>query len=335
MGGESFGEVASNYAVSVLRDFKAENGGINDKNIDTYIEKVNNLICDEMTKRGQSIGTTVAIANIKNDTASFYNVGDSKCFHYRNGAVKQMTKDHSVVANLVEIGVLTPEQAKADNRRHQLSQALGVFPDDFTISPFISEPVRLQPDDAIIICSDGLTDALDEGMIADIISNNKNPYNVSNELVFSAMHNGSKDNVTAVVIFYKRNYDLNDNSKLNAEYDNDATVLLAEDNKPELYENNRVPDDPDATISLDDKISNTSIPDFAAKNVNYPVGSVPPASFGNTAPPFVNNGYPMVQNRENKKKSGAVTALLIAGCIIAACAGFAAGIIVLNLFFYR
>ena len=335
MGGESFGEVASNYAVSVLRDFKAENGGINDKNIDTYIEKVNNLICDEMTKRGQSIGTTVAIANIKNDTASFYNVGDSKCFHYRNGAVKQMTKDHSVVANLVEIGVLTPEQAKADNRRHQLSQALGVFPDDFTISPFISEPVRLQPDDAIIICSDGLTDALDEGMIADIISNNKNPYNVSNELVFSAMHNGSKDNVTAVVIFYKRNYDLNDNSKLNAEYDNDATVLLAEDNKPELYENNRVPDDPDATISLDDKISNKSIPDFAAKNVNYPVGSVPPASFGNTAPPFVNNGYPMVQNRENKKKSGAVTALLIAGCIIAACTGFAAGIIVLNLFFYR
>ena len=140
MGGESFGEVASNYAVSVLRDFKAENGGINDKNIDTYIEKVNNLICDEMTKRGQSIGTTVAIANIKNDTASFYNVGDSKCFHYRNGAVKQMTKDHSVVANLVEIGVLTPEQAKADNRRHQLSQALGVFPDDFTISSDIFTP---------------------------------------------------------------------------------------------------------------------------------------------------------------------------------------------------
>ena len=88
MGGESFGDVASDYAVRTLCDFKTEDGGINDENIYDYVDKANNLICDEMRKRGQSIGTTIAIADIKDDTASFYNAGDSKCFLFRSGKVK-------------------------------------------------------------------------------------------------------------------------------------------------------------------------------------------------------------------------------------------------------
>lgn len=329
MGGESFGDVASDYAVRTLCDFKTEDGGINDENIYDYVDKANNLICDEMRKRGQSIGTTIAIADIKDDTASFYNVGDSKCFLFRSGKVKQMTKDHSVVANLVEMGVITPEQAKTDKRRHQLSQALGVFPEEFIISPFISEPVSLQSNDAVIICSDGLTDALDESMIADIIIRNENPFKVSDELVFSAMQNGSKDNVTVVVIFYKRNDSRQEKVK-DVYYENDDTVLLKEDNNPKLYYNNSIHEELDATINLDEKLRNADSPNFTAGNFYNNNTKNESAS-----PHFTENGYNMPQSYGNRKKSGAEAALITAGCIIAVCAGIATGIIFLNLFFYR
>ena len=295
MGGESFGDVASDYAVRTLCDFKTEDGGINDENIYDYVDKANNLICDEMRKRGQSIGTTIAIADIKDDTASFYNVGDSKCFLFRSGKVKQMTKDHSVVANLVEMGGITPEQAKTDKLRHQLSQALGVFPEEFIISPFISEPVSLQSNDAVIICSDGLTDALDESMIADIIIRNENPFKVSDELVFSAMQNGSKDNVTVVVIFYKRNDSRQEKVK-DVYYENDDTVLLKEDNNPKLYYNNSIHEELDATINLDEKLRNADSPNFTAGNFYNNNTKNESAS-----PHFTENGYNMPQSYGNRK----------------------------------
>ena len=111
-------------------------------------------------------------------------------------------------------------------------------------------------------------------------------------------------------------------------YENDDTVLLKEDNNPKLYYNNSIHEELDATINLDEKLRNADSPNFTAGNFYNNNTKNESAS-----PHFTENGYNMPQSYGNRKKSGAEAALITAGCIIAVCAGIAAGIIFLNLFF--
>lgn len=201
MGGQSLGEYASLVAVEAVRE-DIENGTKLDNitAVERCIDKANTRICKRMVETKERIGTTIAIVTVYSGNVNIYNVGDSRCFLYRDGALIQLSKDHTVVANLVEMNILTEEQAKTDKRRHQLSQHLGMFPEDITISVYQGQSFELAPDDVIIICSDGITDVLENDDIVKIIKSNDRVQRLSDELVFRAMEYGSKDNVTAMVI---------------------------------------------------------------------------------------------------------------------------------------
>lgn len=200
MGGESYGEFASRVAVETLNEF------VDNKKLDTinviqrYIDSANTKICDRILDTQERIGTTITLVSVYNDVASLYNVGDTRCFLYRNGEIKQISKDHTVVANLIQMNMLTEEEAKTDKRRHQLSQHLGIFPEDIAISVFEGEKITLAQEDMIIICSDGVTDVLDSYDIKEIIERNTRVQRISDDLVYSAINKGSRDNVTALVI---------------------------------------------------------------------------------------------------------------------------------------
>ncbi len=200
MGGESYGEFASKVAVETLNEF-VDNEKLDNINVvQRYIDSANTKICNKILDTQERIGTTITLVSVYNDVASLYNVGDSRCFLYRNGEIKQISKDHTVVANLIEMNMLTEEEAKTDKRRHQLLQHLGIFPEDIAISVFEGEKIKLSKGDIIIICSDGVTDVLDNCDIKEIIKRNTRVQRISDDLVYSAINKGSKDNVTALVI---------------------------------------------------------------------------------------------------------------------------------------
>lgn len=199
MGGESYGEFASRVSVETLNEFvdeKLDNINV----IQRYIDSANTKICEKILDTQERIGTTITLVSVYNDVVSLYNVGDTRCFLYRNGEIKQISKDHTVVANLIQMNMLTEEEAKTDKRRHQLSQHLGIFPEDIAISVFEGEKITLAQGDMIIICSDGVTDVLDNGDIKEIIDRNTRVQRISDDLVYSAIDKGSRDNVTALVI---------------------------------------------------------------------------------------------------------------------------------------
>lgn len=239
MGGESLGEFASLCVVDLLRQ-KINSGDINNsEDINNFVLKANEKICIKMQECRKKIGTTVALAHFKDNYVSFYNLGDSKCLLYRDGKVEQFSKDHTVVANLVRMNILTEEQAKTDKRRHQLSQHIGIFPEEFTISLYESQKIETKPNDIIILCSDGLTDALDFESIANLIENTEYIDEISEKLVNEAIRKGSKDNVTVLVAYngfrgienanFKGNKSFVDISEVDPQYL--ATLKSSEDTK--------------------------------------------------------------------------------------------------------
>jgi len=200
MGGESYGEFASMVTMVTLGECckaKKLNGS---EGVKSFVDMANSQICQKMLETNSKIGTTVALAIVKRNKVRVYNVGDSRCMLYRKGQLIQLSKDHTVVAHLVECNLLTPEQAKTDKRRHQLSQHVGIFPEDMEISIYESPEFSLQNDDIILICTDGVTDSLDENTIIKLIKKNPRMQQLTNDLVYRAIENGSKDNATAIAI---------------------------------------------------------------------------------------------------------------------------------------
>lgn len=200
MGGESYGEYASRTAVEAIRANLSNFTGINDNDVRNCIELANNEICKKISETKEHIGTTIAIAVIQDNAASVYNIGDTKCFLYRQGSVMQLSKDHTLVAQMVDANIITKEEARTDKRRHQLSQHLGIFPEDMALSPYCCQNFVLEKDDIILMCSDGVTDGLSETEIAAIIYQAPSFPSIAEQLVSAAIQNGSRDNATALLI---------------------------------------------------------------------------------------------------------------------------------------
>lgn len=197
MGGESDGEYASLRAVESLNMLRGKKPTYEE--ICSCVEAANKEICDKITATGKKSGTTIVLAVFEGKELNIYNIGDSKCLLYSRGTLVQLSRDHTVTAQMVEAGLMTKEQARKDRRSHQLFQHLGIFPDDMTLSLYQREKIDFQKDDVLILCSDGMTDGLED---ADIIRYIETAAfeNLSKELVKAAMENGSKDNVSVLAI---------------------------------------------------------------------------------------------------------------------------------------
>ncbi len=203
MGGEEAGEVASLLAAKECMPCIAEEMK---EAICRQIHSANEAVCREMKQRGGGrMGTTIAALYIDADMAVCCNVGDSRCYFMRSGRLRQLSVDDSEARAMVEMGVLSPEKARASKSWHKLTQHLGVHPDEFVIEPHISEPIPLKDGDLFLLCSDGLSDMVMDDEIARIAGAGKTAMQTADALVEAALEQGGRDNVTAMVLQIKEN----------------------------------------------------------------------------------------------------------------------------------
>ena len=203
MGGESYGELASFIGVSCVADDFAEllTGGANERKAvaNRLIQTANAIICAEIRKKRARIGSTIVLTLIKDGLADIFNIGDSRAYLYRKNALTQLTKDHTVLQQKIDMGIISAHDTPVGNAKHQLTQHLGIFESEMIISADHIE-AALEDGDIILLCSDGLTDMVSNDEIASVCGQSQDADCISSALVEKALENGGKDNVTVVVM---------------------------------------------------------------------------------------------------------------------------------------
>lgn len=202
MGGEENGEVASRIAAEAMDSMA---NGLFSQMTDAYIEEAGKRIRAFAGKA--NTGTTYAALSIEDNVYHFSNLGDSRGYLFQDGKLIRMSKDHNMVEELFQMGVLTVEQAKNHPDRHTLYQYLGMKEDeDGTImEAYVAEPIEAKEGDICLLCSDGLTEMVSEERIGEIIASEKAICEMAEKLKEEALSNGGKDNVTILVVILCEN----------------------------------------------------------------------------------------------------------------------------------
>lgn len=197
MGGENYGEIASWIAVKSLDAFRNADGK---QDITAYLMERNAEICDFIKAHNdQRSGSTFAGLIISGDDAEIVNIGDSRVYLFRGGQLLQISRDHTVVRQMVEMGVLSPEAARRHAGRHKLTQHLGIFPEEMVIEPYLTHG-SVMPGDLFLLCSDGLYEMLDDSELLRIVSGRENLKDMAKRLFDVAMEVGGKDNITVLLV---------------------------------------------------------------------------------------------------------------------------------------
>ena len=197
MGGHNAGDFASRYAVQCFLDYiQTSKKDALIRMVDEGIKYANQKIIEKAQEDPalKGMGTTMVVAYIEDDQLFVANIGDSRLY-LLDKTINQVTEDHSFVATLVRAGELTPEQARKHPDKNIITRAIGAVADakvDFF-------EVDLEKGDRIVMCSDGLSNMVDEDVIYDIV---KNTYigDVVDELIEEAKMNGGSDNIAVIVI---------------------------------------------------------------------------------------------------------------------------------------
>jgi protein phosphatase len=141
------------------------------------------------------MGTTITVALVEDGVVTIGHVGDSRAYLIRDHKVEQLTEDHSLVAELVRSGRLSPEEAEIHPQRSVITRALGTDP-DVDVDSF---PVEARAGDVFLICSDGLTSMIDDETILGIVEPRRDDLNAAaKELIGAANRSGGEDNITVV-----------------------------------------------------------------------------------------------------------------------------------------
>jgi protein phosphatase len=197
MGGAQAGEVASGLAAAALRESHAEAGG--EARVAELVREANRRVHQRATSdaAASGMGTTMTVALVDADgTVSFGHVGDSRAYLLRGGKLEQLTDDHSLVAELVRRGELSPAQAEIHPQRSVITRALGTDP-EVAVDTFSLEP---EPDDIVLLCSDGLSSFVDSATIEQVITRFRSDLRgAAHGLIHAANRAGGEDNITAVL----------------------------------------------------------------------------------------------------------------------------------------
>ena len=211
MGGHRGGEIASSIVISNIgKEFK-ELGKLGSKEdailwIKNVVSEANVQIYKytEENPESQGMGTTIVLAVLTNDYLLFGNIGDSSGYVYKDNAVHKITNDHTLVNLLLKSGAITEEEAKEKKKKNVLMKALGatttVEMDIFDVETDV---------EGIFLCSDGLTNMLDDEQIARVLNEETTPEEKVNKLIIKANNRGGTDNIS--VAFLKKVGEQNDN----------------------------------------------------------------------------------------------------------------------------
>jgi protein phosphatase len=197
MGGARAGEVASALAAGALKESGADGGG--EARVVELIQEANRRVHARASSdvATSGMGTTITVALVEDDgTVTLGHVGDSRAYRLRGDRLEQLTDDHSLVAELVRRGELSPQEAEVHPQRSVITRALGTDP-DVDVDAF---SVATEPDDLYLICSDGLSDMVDGGTLEQIMIRYRHDLpGLTKALIGAANRGGGEDNITAVV----------------------------------------------------------------------------------------------------------------------------------------
>ena len=195
MGGHAAGEVASEIAVRVLSELAPEHP--DGEALGRAIEEANRAVIQAAREgRGrQGMGTTMTAAMLEGERLVIAQVGDSRAYLLHQGKLQQLTRDHSLMADMIEAGQLTPEEARTHPQRSVITRALG---SDAHLHPDIYE-INVETGDRLLICSDGLSGMIFDDQIENTLRRVQDPQRCASQLVNEAIANGGHDNVTVIV----------------------------------------------------------------------------------------------------------------------------------------
>ena len=203
MGGYNGGEIASQLAIQTAKNYIENNFKDIEKDRDSIIQLLGssmeyaNMVVYEKAKENpelQGMGTTLEICLVYNNKVYIGHVGDSRIYRVRKQFIRKLTQDHSYVQKLVKEGTITKEQAEHHPQKNMLMKALGC-------NAFVEPDVMVKgflKDDIIIMCSDGLSNLVDQETIYEMAS--KNIEQGTKDLVQLAKDRGGYDNITVVII---------------------------------------------------------------------------------------------------------------------------------------
>ena len=199
MGGHQAGDYASKYTVEVLnRELALSEGEDIERCLVGAIKTANREIIKEASRDEhlKGMGTTVVAATISNQMMYFANVGDSRLYLINQG-IQQLTKDHSLVEEMVRLGGIKPEEAKHHPDKNIITRALGA---ERTVDIDFFD-LKMEPGSTILMCSDGLSNMVEDSKIEEIILNQNEELPQKGErLLREANQNGGKDNIAVVLV---------------------------------------------------------------------------------------------------------------------------------------
>ncbi len=207
MGGHNAGEVAAALATDSVRDYIMQH-----KDAEDYPRLLRDAVDDANTKvfaKGQSdpeycrMGTTICVVLLSDGTVYIAHVGDSRVYLFHDQMLKQMTRDHSLVADLEREGLLSEEAAKTHPDRNTITRAVGTEPEVETEIDLLSAVEG----DRLMLCSDGLTKMVEDERIAQILREESSARRACERLVEEANLAGGKDNITVTI------YDIGENDE--------------------------------------------------------------------------------------------------------------------------
>jgi len=220
MGGHNAGEIASGLAVEALREhFERVATGTQPRGIGGLLNRLGGasqpagalvdairaanrrvLGAARRDRRHRGMGTTLVVAWICDDRLYHANVGDSRLYLWREGKLRQLTRDHSLLNEYLELGLIGPDDVATFPHKNVIVRAVGLSPG---VAVDVGE-ARTAPRDRFLLCSDGLTDLVDDVKIGSLLAVGRSPGETARALVARALDAGGIDNVTAVVVHIGR-----------------------------------------------------------------------------------------------------------------------------------
>ena len=196
MGGHAAGEIASEIAVNVIEQHAPDHPDA--EALGHAVEEANRAIINAaLAGEGrEGMGTTCTAAILEKDRLVIAQVGDSRAYLLHNGRLMQLTRDHSLMADMIETGQISPSEARVHPNRSVITRALGSDP---TTVPDLYE-INVQTGDRLLLCSDGLTGMITDSEIESIMNRLTDAQLCAAQLVNTAIASGGMDNVTVIVV---------------------------------------------------------------------------------------------------------------------------------------
>jgi serine/threonine protein phosphatase PrpC len=200
MGGHASGEVASEMAVELITElYYADNGLAAPDALRNAVEIANQQIfaASQTSEEYAGMGTTVIALVVKDGKAFSAHVGDSRLYRFRNRSLEMLTLDHSQVMEMVKHGVLTMEQARNHEDKNVILRAVGT---QEAVEVEVSGGFDVMTGDTFLLCSDGLSDMLDDTEIEGILQRGGDQHSLCEALIAAAKTNGGHDNITVGLV---------------------------------------------------------------------------------------------------------------------------------------